>query len=223
MRRKKTKKSSKFGRGTPHAHPRPGPGHLQLVNSDHLEELSLCLLLPQKLGQLRGDGEGHGGMLFHLDWISSQQVPQAIQVSQVFPQDLRGGKPSVTGTSVPAFFLAPEVRTFVHHTILPGHRSSFPSLAWECQTLAALSAHKRDWREVGSVVLGEDGCGEMGTGPRKMASGDGLHWAQRRRKGTKQGRDQWQGAWGDRVQTWNCEEKVGISTRFRGCSVREAS
>lgn len=42
---------------SPHGHPPPVPGsrHLQLVNSDHVEELSLCPPLlqgPQKLKQL---------------------------------------------------------------------------------------------------------------------------------------------------------------------------
>lgn len=43
---------------------------------------------------------------------------------------------------------------------------------------------------------GEDRCGEMGTVPQKMASGDGIIRAQGGHKGTKQGRVWWLGAWG---------------------------
>lgn len=63
---------------------------------------------------------------------------------------------------------------------------------------------------------GEDRCGEMGTVPQKMASGDGTIRAQGGHKGTKQGRGWWLVAWGNRVHIWNCEEKVGISTSLGG-------
>lgn len=60
----------------PPAHPPPVPGsrHLQLVNSDQPGEISLCPPLlqgPQKLKQLRGNGDGQGGMFLHLVWVSS--------------------------------------------------------------------------------------------------------------------------------------------------------
>lgn len=133
MRRKKTRRSSKFGKA-PHAHPPPVPGsrHLQLLNSDHLEELSLCPPLPQephKIQQLCGNGYGNEGVFLHLPWISSQQGSQLIQVSHVFPQDLGEERPQLPRLLVPAFLLPSEVSTFVHHATLPGHRSSVPALA----------------------------------------------------------------------------------------------
>lgn len=115
-------------------HPPPDPGsrHLQLVDGDHLEGLPLGPPLrqgPQKLDQLRGDGDGHGGVLLHLVWISSQQGSQAIQVSQVLPHVLREGQPQSLPLAAPASLLASEARVFAHRAIVPGRRSSVPALA----------------------------------------------------------------------------------------------
>ena len=69
---------------------------------------------------------------------------------------------------------------------------------------------------MGSVEEGEDRFGDTGSVPCKMASGNGMKRAQRRKESPKKGRGQGQGAWKERVQTRNCGEKVGISTSFGG-------
>lgn len=93
---------------SPHAHPPPVPGsrHLQLINSDHVEELSLCPSLLQrlhKMKQLRGNGDGQEGMFLHLGWVSSQQGSQLVQISQVFPNNLGEGQPQSQPPEAPAF------------------------------------------------------------------------------------------------------------------------
>jgi hypothetical protein len=49
--------------------------HLQFVNSNHMKELVLCLLLllwPQKLEQPGGKDDGPGGMLLCFLWVTPQ-------------------------------------------------------------------------------------------------------------------------------------------------------
>lgn len=87
-------------------------------------------------------------MLLHFLGISSQQSSQAIQVSQLFPQDLEDKANLV---SEARSSLLPGGRAGVLCGILPAHRFSVPALSGEeCQTPAGLSGHKRDWREVGA-------------------------------------------------------------------------
>lgn len=110
--------------------PAPGSRHLQLVDSDHLEGLPLGPLRrgPQKLDQLRGKGDGPGGVWLHRDWISSQQGSQAIQVSQVLPHDLQDGQPRSQPLAAPASLQASEARVFARLATVPGRRSSVPAL-----------------------------------------------------------------------------------------------
>lgn len=90
----------------------------------------------------------------HLAWVSSQQGYQAIQVIQVFPQDLGKKATSVTDTIDPRLSPASEVRTLVCGTILPGH-SLFPVLLEENVKLWLVYLDTREAERSGNVEEGE--------------------------------------------------------------------